>query len=53
MPIDTGPEWDSYSTALAVTEASVTRIAERTWGDTRARIAAWDVARDTILESDG
>lgn len=53
VPIDTGTVWDSYSTALAVTEAIVTRIAEETWGETSARIEAWDAARDTILENDG
>lgn len=52
VPIDTGTVWDSYSTALAVTEAIVTRIAEETWGETSARIEAWDAARDTILEND-
>lgn len=52
VPIDTGTVWDSYSTALAVTEAIVTRIAEETWGETSARIEAWDAARNTILESD-
>ncbi|UYV35765.1 MurR/RpiR family transcriptional regulator [Rhodobacteraceae bacterium D3-12] len=52
VPIDTGTVWDSYSTALAVTEAIVTRIAEETWGETSARIEAWDAARDTMLEND-
>lgn len=52
VPIDTATVWDSYSTALAVTEAIVTRIAEETWGQTRARIEAWDAARDAILETE-
>ncbi|MCY6380406.1 MurR/RpiR family transcriptional regulator [Hoeflea prorocentri] len=52
VPIDMGTVWDSYSTALAVTEAIVTRIAEETWGETRARIEAWDAARETILENE-
>lgn len=52
VPIDTGTVWDSYSTALAVTEAMVTRIAEETWGETSARIEAWDATRETILEND-
>ena len=34
----TGTIWDSYSAALAVTEALVTRVAEDNWDDTRARI---------------
>ncbi|WP_420583865.1 MurR/RpiR family transcriptional regulator [Ruegeria sp.] len=45
VPIDTGTVWDSYSAALAVTEALVTRVAEQTWDRTRARIEAWDAVR--------
>ena len=51
VPIDTGTIWDSYSAALAVTEALVTRVAEDTWGVTRKRIEAWDAARKEILET--
>jgi len=52
VPIDTGTIWDSYSAALAVTEALVTRVAEDSWDTTRARIEAWDAARYNELESD-
>lgn len=45
VPIETGTVWDSYSAALTVTEALVTRVAEDTWETTRARIEAWDAAR--------
>ncbi len=50
VPIDTGTIWDSYSAALAVTEALVTRVAEDTWSDTRKRIEAWDAARKDLVE---
>lgn len=45
VPIDTGTIWDTYSAALAVTEALVTRVAEQDWDKTRARIEAWDAVR--------
>lgn len=45
VPIDTGTIWDSYSAALAVTEALVTRVGEQDWDKTRARIEAWDAVR--------
>ena len=45
VPIDTGTIWDSYSAALAVTEALVTRVAEENWDNTKDRIEAWDSAR--------
>ena len=45
VPIETGTVWDSYSAALAVTEALVTRVGEDNWDATRARIEAWDAAR--------
>ena len=45
VPIEIGTLWDSYSSALAVTEAIVTRIAEDNWDATRARIEAWDALR--------
>jgi len=47
VPIDSGTLWDTYSPALAVTEAIVTRIAEDNWDQTRARIEAWDALRLT------
>lgn len=50
VPIQTGTIWDSYSAALTVTEALVTRVAENNWDHTRARIEAWDAARQS--ESD-
>lgn len=42
VPIASGTLWDTYSSALAVTEAIVTRIAEDNWDRTRDRIQAWD-----------
>ncbi|MEM7445302.1 MAG: MurR/RpiR family transcriptional regulator [Pseudomonadota bacterium] len=45
VPIDTGTIWGSYSSALAICEALVTRVAEQTWDQTRARIEAWDKVR--------
>lgn len=47
VPIDTGTVWDSYTAAVAATEALVTRVAEQTWDKTRARIEAWDSVRIT------
>ena len=52
VPIYTGTVWDSYTAALAVTEALVTRVAEQTWDKTRARIEAWDAVRNTRSESE-
>ena len=51
VPIDTGTIWDSYSAALTVTEALVTKIAEDSWDRTRTRIEAWDAARQTEMET--
>lgn len=45
VPIDSGTLWDTYSAALAVTEAIVTRIAEHNWDHTRARMEAWEALR--------
>lgn len=45
VPIETGTLWDSYSAALTVIEAIVARVADDTWETTRARIEAWDAAR--------
>jgi DNA-binding MurR/RpiR family transcriptional regulator len=45
VPIDSGTLWDTYSAALAVTEAIVTRIAEHNWDKTRARMQAWEKLR--------
>ncbi len=46
VPIETGTIWDSYAPALALTEAIVTRVAGKTWPQTRKRIEAWDAMRD-------
>ncbi len=52
-PIESGTVWDSYSGALVLMEAIVTRIAENNWGKTRARIEAWDAMRlDQLEQSD-
>lgn len=45
VPIESGTLWDTYSSALAVTEALVTRIAEDNWEPTRTRIETWDKLR--------
>ncbi len=50
VPIDTETIWDSYSAALAVTEAIVTNVGESNWTETRTRIEAWDEARQTDAE---
>jgi DNA-binding MurR/RpiR family transcriptional regulator len=45
VPIESGTLWDTYTAALAVTEALVTRIAEDNWDQTKSRIEAWDAMR--------
>jgi DNA-binding MurR/RpiR family transcriptional regulator len=45
IPIDSGTLWDSYTGALAILEALVTRIAEENWDQTKTRIEAWDSVR--------
>ncbi len=45
VPIDSGTLWDTYSAALAVTEAIVTQIAEHDWDKARARMEAWEKLR--------
>ena len=50
VPIETGTIWDSYAPALALTEAIVTRVAGKTWPQTRTRIEAWDAMRDGFRE---
>lgn len=45
VPIESGTLWDTYSSALAVIEAIVTRIAEDNWEPTRERIESWDSLR--------
>lgn len=51
VPIESGTLWDTYSSALAVTEAIVTRIAEDTWENTRTRIESWDRLRVTTKDT--
>lgn len=45
VPIDSGTMWDSYTPALALMEAVVTKIAEDNWPKARRRIEAWDAVR--------
>lgn len=52
VPIETGTIWDTYSAAMAVSEAVAARIAEDNWTETRARIKAWDAVRKSELEND-
>lgn len=52
VPIDSGTLWDTYSAALSITEAIVTRIAEDNWDQTRDRIKAWDALRPAPKEDD-
>ena len=51
VPIESGTLWDTYSSALAIMEAIVTRIAEDNWENTRNRIESWDKLRVTTKES--
>ncbi|MEM6986767.1 MAG: MurR/RpiR family transcriptional regulator [Pseudomonadota bacterium] len=51
VPIDTHTIWDSYSAALAVTEALATQVGELDWSATRERIEAWDAARQFDKET--
>ncbi|AXT25567.1 MurR/RpiR family transcriptional regulator [Ruegeria sp. AD91A] len=45
VPIESGTLWDTYTAALAVIEALVTRVAEDNWEQTKSRIEAWDAMR--------
>ncbi len=45
VPIESGTMWDTYTAALVVSEAIVTRISEDNWDATKSRIRAWDAAR--------
>lgn len=51
VPIESGTLWDTYSSALAVIEAIVTRVAEDNWDRTRDRIQSWDSLRVTTKET--
>ena len=46
VPVETGTIWDSYAAAMAVTEALAARVASKDWDRVRARITAWDGARN-------
>lgn len=52
VPIDSGTLWDSYTGAMALTEALVTRIAGQNWDHTKARIEEWDSMRLDFGEHD-
>lgn len=52
VPIDSGTLWDSYTGALALLEAILTRIAEENWDQTKNRIEEWDSARLDFGEND-
>ena len=52
VPIDSGTLWDSYTGALAILEAIVTRVAESDWDKTKARIEAWDSVRLDFGDND-
>lgn len=45
VPVDSKTPWDSYTGALALVEALVTRIADRDWDKTKNRIEEWDSVR--------
>lgn len=51
VPIESGTLWDTYSSALAVIEAIVTRIAEDNWDETKTRIESWDSFRVTTKDT--
>ncbi|TYC64202.1 MurR/RpiR family transcriptional regulator [Rhodobacterales bacterium] len=52
VPIETGTIWDTYSAAMAVSEAFAAWIAENNWTETRARIEAWDAVRQRDMETE-
>lgn len=52
VPIDSGTLWDSYTGALALLEALLTRIAEENWDQTKTRIEEWDSVRLDFGEND-
>lgn len=52
VPIDSGTLWDSYTGALALLEALVTRIAEENWDQTKTRIRQWDSVRLNFEDGD-
>ena len=52
VPIDSGTLWDSYTGALALMEAIVTRVAENNWDQTKGRIEARVASRIEFGETD-
>ena len=52
IAIENGTVWDSYTAALALTEAMITRITTDNWDQTRNRIQAWDAMRLNFGEDD-
>ncbi|UWR52459.1 MurR/RpiR family transcriptional regulator [Phaeobacter inhibens] len=52
VPIDSGTLWDSYTGALALLEALLTRIAEENWEQTKGRIEEWDSVRLNFGETE-
>lgn len=52
VPTDSNTPWDSYTGALALLEALVTRIADNDWDQTKTRIKEWDSARLDFGEDD-
>ena len=51
VPIESGTLWDTYSAALAVSEAIMTHIAEHDWDKARTRMEAWEKLRNIARES--
>jgi len=45
VQIESGTLWDTYTPALTVAEAIVTRIVEEEFEATKARIESWDALR--------
>lgn len=50
VPTDNGTFWDSYSGALSVMEAIMTRVAETDLDLTRKRIEQWDETRQNLID---
>jgi DNA-binding MurR/RpiR family transcriptional regulator len=45
LPIESGTAWDSYCSAIALTEALISHISEHDWDATKKRIGSWDSLR--------
>ncbi|MDE4063669.1 MurR/RpiR family transcriptional regulator [Phaeobacter gallaeciensis] len=52
VPIDSNTLWDSYTGALALLEALLTRIADKNWEQTKSRIEEWDSVRLDFGDTD-